>query len=129
MGAHRTRSHSRRAEGLGSARKGVAHWWMQRVTAVALIPLSLWFTAVLTRLAGAGYEAVVGWLRAPLTPTLMVLLLIALFYHLALGMQVIIEDYVHSSRTKIAAITIVQLACSILAVTSIVSVMRIALSG
>lgn len=129
MSARRTHSDSKRAEGLGSARAGVTHWWAQRVTAVALIPLSLWFTAAMTRLAGASYEALTSWLRAPLTPILMVLLLLALFHHLALGMQVIIEDYVRSSRVKLVAVIIVQLACSVLAVAGVVSVVRIALSG
>jgi succinate dehydrogenase / fumarate reductase membrane anchor subunit len=127
MSAHRRRSDFRRAEGIGAARTGVAHWWAQRVTAVALIPLSLWFASALTRLAGAGYDAFTAWLRAPITPILIVLLLVALFHHLALGLQVVIEDYVHSSRTKVAAVTIVQLACSALAVAGIVSVVRIAL--
>lgn len=129
MSVQRTQLDFKRAAGLGSAKTGVAHWWMQRVTAVALIPLSLWFTAAMVRLAGTGYEAFIAWLEAPLTPILMILLLLALFHHLALGLQVVIEDYVHPSRTKLAAVLLVQLVCSALAVAGIVSVVRVALGG
>lgn len=129
MSEQDTQTDIKRAVGLGSARTGVTHWWAQRVTAVALIPLSLWFTAAMTRLAGTGYDALADWLEAPLTAILMVLLLLGLFYHLALGLQVIIEDYVHSSRVKLAAVVVVQLVCSALAVAGVVSVVRIALSG
>ena len=89
-----------RTQGLGSAREGVGHWWVQRVTAVALVPLTLWFAASLIACAGSGYGAFILWLRTPFTPVLMVLLLIALFYHMALGLQVVVEDYVHTDRIK-----------------------------
>lgn len=123
----RTRSDLKEAQGLGSAKTGVTHWWMQRATAVALIPLTLWFTAALIALAGRGHDAFVAWLRAPLAAVLMILLLIALFHHLALGLQVVIEDYVHS-RMQLPAVLAVKFVCSVLAVAGVVSVVRIALS-
>ncbi|MFZ2080316.1 MAG: succinate dehydrogenase, hydrophobic membrane anchor protein, partial [Xanthobacteraceae bacterium] len=78
---------------------------------------------------GSSYTTVVTWLRAPLTTILMVLLLIALFYHTALGLQVVIEDYVHSDRAKIPALVLMRLACFALAVAGIVAILRIAFAS
>ena len=122
------RSPLARARGLGSAKEGVAAWWFERVTAVALVPLTLWFAASLIVLAGADYATVVGWLKRPLTALLMVLQLTALFSHLALGLQVVIEDYVHSGA-KIPALLAVRFGCFALAVTGILATLRIALTG
>jgi succinate dehydrogenase / fumarate reductase, membrane anchor subunit len=118
-----------RTQGLVSAREGVGHWWMQRVTALALIPLTLWFAASLLARAGGGYGAFILWLRAPLTSVLMVLLLIALFYHMALGLQVVLEDYVHTDRIKIPAVVVIHLASFALAAAGIVTTLRIAFGG
>lgn len=114
-------------QGLGSAREGVGHWWTQRVTAVALIPLTLWFAGALMAHITSDYGAVIHWLREPFTTVLIVLLLIALFYHVALGLQVVIEDYVHDDRLKIPAVIGTQLGSFTLAVAGIVAVLRIAL--
>jgi succinate dehydrogenase / fumarate reductase membrane anchor subunit len=114
-----------RARGLGSAKSGVEHWWIQRVTAAALIPLTLWFVASLIELAGADYDAFIAWLRAPLTTICMTLLLIALFHHMALGLQVVAEDYIHSDRVKIPVVVAIRLASFGLAVTGIVATLRI----
>ncbi|MGE0116670.1 MAG: succinate dehydrogenase, hydrophobic membrane anchor protein [Dongiaceae bacterium] len=115
--------------GLGSAREGVAYWWTQRVTAVALVPLTLWFTASLIAHARGDYDALVLWLRAPVTTILMVLLLIALFYHMALGLQVVIEDYVHTDRIKMPTVMVIHLGCFVLAVAGIIATLRIAFGG
>jgi succinate dehydrogenase / fumarate reductase membrane anchor subunit len=117
------------AQGLGSARTGFGHWWTQRVTAVALIPLTLWIVASLVALAGSDYDTIIRWLRLPLTTILMVLLLIALFYHMSLGLKVVIEDYVHSDRAKIPAIVAIHLTCFALAVAGIFASLRVAVSG
>ena len=82
------RSPLKRAAGLGSAGDGVGRWWMERVTAVALVPLALWFVASIIALAGSDHAAFVAWLREPLAALLMVLLLATLFAHLALGLNV-----------------------------------------
>ena len=92
-----TRSPMNRAIGLGSARKGVGHWWAERTTAIALVPLTLWLVVSLVTLSGRDYTSFVAWLRMPISMVCMVLLLVALFYHMALGLQVIVEDYVHSA--------------------------------
>jgi len=114
-----------RARGLGSAREGVESWWLERVTAVALIPLTLWFVGSLVALTGSDYTRLVTWLKAPLDALLMVLLLIALFSHLALGLRVVIEDYVHSGA-KIAVLVAVRLLCFALGAAGIFATLDIA---
>lgn len=113
------------ALGLGSAKNGVEHWWLQRVTAIALVPLTVWFTASLIAHAGNDYPTFIVWLRTPIATILMALLLIVLFYHAALGLQVVIEDYVHS-RMKIPALLSVRFGCFALAVAGILATLRIA---
>jgi succinate dehydrogenase / fumarate reductase membrane anchor subunit len=121
----RVRSSLREARGLGSAREGVEAWWLERVTAIALVPLSLWLTASVIALTGSSYASVIIWLRAPFNAVLMVLLLITLFSHLALGLRVVVEDYLHS-WAKIAALLAVRFACSALAVVGILATLRVA---
>jgi succinate dehydrogenase / fumarate reductase membrane anchor subunit len=114
-----------KAMGLGSAKSGLAHWRAQRVSAVALVPLTLWFAASILAHSGSDYAAFVAWLRSPLTASAMILLLIALFHHSALGLQVVIEDYVHSG-VKFAAVIAVRLGCFALATTGIVAILSVA---
>jgi succinate dehydrogenase / fumarate reductase, membrane anchor subunit len=129
MDHQRLRSPLGRAFGLGSAKEGVEHWWAQRVSAVALIVLGLWFVTSLVALAGADHAAVVAWLRGPLAAILTILLLAAAFYHSALGLQVVIEDYVHSEWLKVPSIVVMRLLCLALAVAGIFAVLRIAFGG
>ena len=117
-----------RAIGLGSAKDGGGPWWAERVSAVALVPLTLWFTASIIAHTGSDYATFIVWLRTPLAAILMILLLVALFYHTALGLQVVIEDYVHSA-TKFAAVIAVRLGCCAFATAGVVAILRIALSG
>lgn len=125
---HRTRSPLSRALGLGSAKSGVEHWWAQRVSAVALVPLTLWFVASIISHTGSDYVSFVTWLQTPAAMVLIILLLIFLFRHTALGLQVVIEDYVHSG-VKFAAVIAVRLCCFALAVTGIIAVLEIAFGG
>ena len=129
MSRQRMRSPLSRARGLGSAKEGVEHWWMQRVTAVALIPLTLWLTASLIALMRSDYDTLIAWLRTPIATILMVLLLIALFHHISLGLRVVVEDYVHSDRAKIPAVVAIRLACYALAIAGIFATLRIAFDG
>jgi succinate dehydrogenase / fumarate reductase membrane anchor subunit len=123
-----TRSPLARASGLGSAKEGVDHWWRERVTAVALVPLTLWFAASIIAHSGSDYAVFVTWLKTPSTALMMVLLLIALFYHTALRLRVIIEDYVHSAA-KIPALVLLRLGCFALAAAGILAVLRIVFGG
>jgi succinate dehydrogenase / fumarate reductase membrane anchor subunit len=126
MERRQLRSPLGRAIGLGSAKQGVEHWWAQRVSAVALLVLGLWFVASLAALAGADRATVAAWLHRPLAAILTILTLAAVFYHSALGLQVVIEDYVHAEGVKIAAVALVRLSCLALAVAGIFAVLRIA---
>jgi len=128
-GDPRLRSPLGRALGLGSAKEGVAHWWAQRLTAVALIPLSIWFVAALIALTGADHDTLVGWLHKPFPAIVTILLLAVAFYHMALGVQVVIEDYVHSEWLKISALVLNKFVALLLAVSGIFAVLRIAFQG
>lgn len=121
------RSPLAQVRGLGSAKDGFEHWWMQRVTAVALVPLILWLVLSLVSLAGAPYAQVVQWLGHPFNAGVMVLLLLAMFYHASLGLQVVFEDYIHDEPTKLAALLGSKFVLALLAVISVVSVLRITL--
>ena len=118
-----------RARGLGSAKGGTHHWWAQRVTALALIPLTIWLTASMIALTGAGYAELVAWMRSPLVAIAWMALIVALFHHAQLGVQVVIEDYVHVEWLKIASIVLVKLLAVMLALTCVLSVLRISLAG
>jgi succinate dehydrogenase / fumarate reductase membrane anchor subunit len=129
MMTSRMRSPLGRAIGLGSAKEGVEHWWAQRVTAIALVPLSLWFASAVIGLAGADLETVQNWVGRPLPAILLVLLLIALFYHTFLGLQVVIEDYVHTELAKLGLLVVTRLLCFGFAVAGIFAVLGIALGA
>jgi succinate dehydrogenase / fumarate reductase, membrane anchor subunit len=108
--------------------EGAGHWWRERVTAVALIPLTLWFFASIIAHSASDYSAVIAWLRMPSSTLIMVLLLVTLFYHTALGLQTIIDDYVHSAR-KVPALIIMRLGCLGLAAAGTFAVLRIVVRG
>jgi succinate dehydrogenase / fumarate reductase membrane anchor subunit len=120
------RSDLARVRGLGSAKEGVQHWWMQRVSAIALVPLTLWFVIAIVAHTGADYAATRAWLGSPVTFGLMVLLIGATFYHAQLGLQVVIEDYVHSEGLKIGIILAIKLACLVLALAAVLALLYIA---
>ena len=115
-----------RAIGLGSAKEGVEHWWLQRITAMALVPLSLWFVIAIIRLVGADVDSVRDWVGNPLPAILLVLLLIATFYHASLGLQVVIEDYIHAEFAKLGLVIIIRLACFAFVVAGIFAVVSMA---
>jgi succinate dehydrogenase / fumarate reductase membrane anchor subunit len=120
------RSPLARAVGLGSAKSGVQHWWAERITAVALVPLCLWFVATIITHTASDHAAFVAWISTPLTTSCMVLFLIALFHHTELGLQVVIEDYVHSD-VRFVAIIAVRLGCYGLSLIGIIATLLIAL--
>ena len=91
-----------RVRGLGSAKHGAGHWWLQRVTATGNILLVLWFIFSLLRLPDMSYMTVTTWLASPLAAVPMALLVINVFWHFRLGMQVVLEDYVHGGARVIS---------------------------
>lgn len=123
------RSPISRARGLGSAKEGVGHWWVQRLTALALIPLGLWFVASVVCMAGADHAAVSQWLSAPFTLVALSLTLITAFYHAVLGIQVVVEDYIHGKIAKHLLIILVQFAAFAFAVSGIVALLVAAFAG
>ncbi len=116
-----------RARGLGSAHAGFHHWWIERIEAAALVPLTIWFVVSLLHLVGASHQAVIDWLGTPLTMGLMLALVVATFHHLQLGLQVVIEDYVHDDRLKLAAVLLIKGLSFLLALVCVVSVLKIGL--
>jgi succinate dehydrogenase / fumarate reductase, membrane anchor subunit len=95
-----------RVEGLGSAHTGTSHFFRQRVTAVALVPLAIWFAVSAFRLIGADRDAVLAFLHAPLNAILMALFVIAAVVHMALGLQMVIEDYAHGEGGKLVLLVL-----------------------
>ncbi|MCA3246243.1 MAG: succinate dehydrogenase, hydrophobic membrane anchor protein [Azospirillum sp.] len=118
-----------RVRGLGSAKDGTHHWWAQRVTAIALVPLLLWFVASVVSLAGAPLAEVKAWLASPVAAVLLLALIVAVFHHAQLGLQVVIEDYVHAEGVKIAALLLVKGAALLFGGLSAFSVLKLAFGG
>ena len=118
-----------RVRGHGSAKSGAHHWWAQRLSAVALVPLFLWFVASLASVAAADYATAVAWLGSPLNSALMILLIGATFYHAQLGMQVVFEDYISTHWLQVTCIVLIRFLAFLLAAVSIIDVLRVALGG
>ena len=120
------RSQLGRVRGAGSAKSGVHHWYAERVTAIALVPLTLWFIISMLRLAGAPYGVVVHWAGRPWNAVLLLALIVTTFYHMALGVQVVLEDYVHHRLFMGAGLLLTKAACWLLGLLGVVSVLRLA---
>ncbi len=118
-----------RVLGLGAAKEGFSHWWLQRVTSVALVLLGLWFVTVLLRMPTFQYEFVVAWMAMPLNAVLLLLLIGTLVYHSQLGVQVVVEDYVHHHGLKVATMMLLTFAHVAVAALAIFAVLRIAFGG
>ncbi|MES2338898.1 MAG: succinate dehydrogenase, hydrophobic membrane anchor protein [Pseudomonadota bacterium] len=117
-----------RVRGLGSAKEGVHHWWMQRVTAGGNILLMLWFFLSVARLPGYAHADVVKWLSSPWTAVPLVLLVLSVFYHFRLGLQVVIEDYQHDA-SRIAWLLALNLFTIGAGATAIFAILKIAFTG
>ena len=118
-----------RVRGLGSAKEGTHHWIAQRMTAVALVPLMLWFVVSLICQIGGDLATVQAWLASPFNAVLMILTLIAGFHHAQLGLQVVIEDYIHGHGMKIAALWFVKGAAFFFGAAAVFSVLKLAIGG
>jgi succinate dehydrogenase / fumarate reductase membrane anchor subunit len=122
------RSDLGRVKGLGSAKEGVHHWRLQRMTAIAMVPLALWFVLSLLCVFNDPHAAVVEWVSAPHVTVLLIALSVALFWHLKLGLQVVIEDYVHVTWQQVSLQIALRVATGLGALLAIVSVLKISLA-
>ncbi len=118
-----------RVRGLGSAKHGSMHWWRQRVTAVSNLLLATWFVISMFRLPSLSHEAVVQWIGSPLVAVPLVLLPISVFYHLRLGLQVVVEDYVHEEAGKVFFVLLLNFYAVGGAALAIFSILKIAFAG
>ncbi|MDF1585088.1 succinate dehydrogenase, hydrophobic membrane anchor protein [Marinimicrococcus flavescens] len=124
-----TRSAIGRVKARGSAREGVGHWKMQRLTSIGLVLLVIWFVLSAVSLSGASYLDVRAWLAGPFNATMMVLLVVAAFWHAKLGIQVIIEDYVHHEGVRIGSLVALKLAVVALAAACLVAIVKVSLGS
>lgn len=122
-------SHLSRVRGLGSTNEGVGHWWMQRLTGIALIPLTLWFVYSAIQMSGASHAEFTTWVGTHGNPVLLILLIIAMFHHGQLGLQVVIEDYIHSEGPKVTLIVLTKFAAIFIGACSIFAVLRLTFGG
>lgn len=117
-----------RARGLGAAKSGTGHWWAQRVTAFALIPLSLWFVCSAIRLAGMPRAAMLAWASHPVVATLLAALVLASFHHMQLGLQVVIEDYIHAEKPRLAWLLVMKAITTLFGLAGLIAVLKLAIS-
>ncbi len=113
----------------GSARKGLAHWKLQRLTAIATAILALWFVWSCISLSGVGYAEVKAWLARPFDTTMMILLVVSAFWHAQLGLQEVIEDYVHHEGAKLASLIVLAFVIVALGLGSIVAILKVSLGS
>jgi len=123
------RSDLGRARGLGSAKDGFHHWWIERLTAIALVPLTLWFASGVISVAGADYATFSAWLSKPWNAGLLICFISAAFLHGKMGMEVIVEDYVEPRCVQLSVRIFLNLMAFALGIFSIVSVLLVALGG
>jgi len=118
-----------RVLGLGAAREGVHHWWMQRLTSVALVPLAVWFVVSLLTLPVLDHAAVVAWMRQSWTALLLILFVLVACRHSQLGVRVVVEDYVHAVGLKTLTLVLVSFVHVLLAAAGVLAVLRVAFGG
>ncbi|HEY4112815.1 MAG TPA: succinate dehydrogenase, hydrophobic membrane anchor protein [Rhizomicrobium sp.] len=115
-----------RVQGLGSAHSGVSHFWRERVTAAALIPLSAWFVISLVRLVGTSEAETAAFFQHPWNAVLMGLFILLSCVHMTLGLQAVIDDYVHSAGQRIALLLLNRAFAWLIGALSLVSLLRLA---
>lgn len=116
-------------KGLGSAKEGTHHFWVQRLTALALVPLVLWMCFSIAALPSSDYTTIRDWVGNSFNAVLLVLTIIAAFYHAKLGLQMIIEDYISNHATRTAGIILSTFICILLACLGVFSVLKIAFTA
>jgi succinate dehydrogenase / fumarate reductase membrane anchor subunit len=123
------RSFLGRARGFGSSNTGFTFWWMQRLTSIAMLPLTPWLVFNIASLAGKPVSAVEAWAGHPLNATLLIATLLVAFHHMHMGIQVVAEDYVHTDISRMILILFVKAASFLLCLAGIVAVLRMAVAG
>jgi len=113
--------------GLGSAKSGLHHWWNQRMTAVAMVPLVIWMVSLCILMTGASYQDALAIASHPANATVLILFVVVGFWHAILGLQVILEDYVAAEGLRLVLIVVIRMFAIALAALSILSILRVAL--
>jgi succinate dehydrogenase / fumarate reductase membrane anchor subunit len=129
MSEHQTRLQTPlgRVRGAGSAKGGTHHWWMQRVTSLAMLPLMLWLAFSLAAKAGAPWEVMAEWIGRPVNAVLLIVLTAVGFYHTAHGLQVVVEDYIRPERAVMLSNLAIKAVCVLLGLLAALSVLRLAI--
>ncbi len=117
-----------KVKGLGSAKEGTGHFWHQRLTALILIPLLLWFAFAIASMP-VDHTTLTAWVRQPAVAIALILLILATFYHAQLGIQIVIEDYVSTHSTRTLSIILVNFLCLLFAIIGVVAVLKITLGS
>jgi succinate dehydrogenase / fumarate reductase membrane anchor subunit len=115
--------------GLGSAKGGVHHWWLQRLTSIALVPLTVWFAVALLSLPSLDHVTVVAWMAQSWTALLLILLVLVAVYHSQLGARVVVEDYVHNSGMRTLTLVMLTFLHALLAVAGVFAILKVAFGG
>jgi succinate dehydrogenase / fumarate reductase, membrane anchor subunit len=115
--------------GLGSAKEGVHHWWLQRLTSIALVPLSIWFTISLLALPSLDHVTVIAWMAQIWNALLLILLVLVATCHSQLGVRVVVEDYVHDTGMKTLTLVVLTFAHAFLAVAGVFAILKVAFGG
>jgi len=115
--------------GMGTAKSGTATWWAERVTAIALVPLTLWFVWSAVHLSGRPRAEVAVWAARPFVATLLAALVLTTFHHMQLGLQAVIEDYVHVERTRLLSLLAMKAVTVLLGLMALIAVLRLAVTG
>ncbi len=114
-----------KARGLGSAKQGTHHWWQQRLTAIALTPLSLWFIYSLLIIGSVDHASVTRWMSDTMNAVLLILFIVSLFHHAQLGMQVVIEDYIESEWQKMFSIILIKFLALFAGLSSVIAILKV----
>ncbi len=121
------RSQLKLARGLGSARSGSGAWWAERLTSIALVPLTLWFIVSVISLEGTTRAGMIAWLHAPVSLVLILCLVVATFWHTEQGLRVVIDDYVHNDAVRIAVLLLNRGVCIVAALLCVIAALRLGL--
>jgi len=118
-----------RVLGTGAAHDGVRHWWMQRLTSIALVPLTVWFVVSLLALPSLGYGTVIAWMSQSWTALLLILLVLTAAWHSQLGVRVVVEDYIHGAGARTLTLVLTGFAHVLLAAAGVFAILKVAFGG